>query len=131
MAKYSYPAVFEPEDKYYNVSFPDVSGVNTFGEGREDAMFMAQDALCLMLYSMEEDGKEIPPASDINSIEKPEGGFVSYITCDTQFYRDYYDNKLVNITVTIEGWLKRRAERAHINFSRVLRKALREELEIK
>ena len=131
MAKYSYPAVFEPEDKYYNVHFPDVRGAITFGEGREDAIFMAQDALCLMLYSMEEDGKEIPPASDINDIEKPEGGFVSYVSCDTQFYRDFYDNKLVNITVTIESWLKKAAQRAHINLSRVLRKALKEELGIK
>ena len=80
---------------------------------------------------MEEDGKEIPPASDINSIEKPEGGFVSYVSCDTQFYREFYDKKLINKTVTIESWLNKMAEKAHINFSRVLRKALKEELGIK
>ena len=131
MAKYMYPAVFEKDEDWYCIHFPDIPGANSQGEGVTDSLFMAQDALCLMLYSMEEDGREIPPASDINSIERPEGGFVSYVSCDTQFYREFYDNKLVNITVTIESWLKRRAERAHINFSRVLRKALREELEIK
>ena len=131
MAKYYYPATFSPDGKFIFVDFPDIPGCCTQGDNKEDALFMAQDALCLMLYSMEEDGKEIPPASDINSIEKPEGGFVSYVSCDTQFYREFYEKKLVNVTVPIEAWLRKAAQKAHINLSRVMRKALKEELGIK
>ena len=131
MAKYIYPCVFEPDGKYYCIDFPDVPGAVSQGEGMADAFMMAEDVLCLMLYNMEEEGRPIPLASDINTIEKPEGGFVSYVACDTQFYREFYDRKLVNKTVTIESWLNKMAEKAHINFSRVLRKALKEELGIK
>jgi predicted RNase H-like HicB family nuclease len=66
-----YPAVFEREDDVeykdvYNVSFPDVPGCFTFGEGIDDAMYMAQDALGLMLY----DEADLPKSSPIEDIKK-------------------------------------------------------------
>lgn len=50
--KVSYPAIFR-EDKedpsWINVSFPDIWGGVTCGKGMDDALFMAEDLLKLML----------------------------------------------------------------------------------
>lgn len=50
--KYSFPAIFKKDAQnpdYINVTFPDLIGVVTFGEGKEDAMYMAKDLLSAML----------------------------------------------------------------------------------
>ena len=49
---YKFPAIFErdlEDEKYINVTFPDLLGVVTFGEGMENAMEMAKDVLLSML----------------------------------------------------------------------------------
>ena len=61
MAKYVYPAIFSPsEDGEFTVSFPDVSGCYTEGDTLAEAMEQAKDALCLMLYDLEEREESIP-----------------------------------------------------------------------
>ena len=50
--KIAYPAIFEvdkEDSKFINVSFPDIWGGVTFGEGFDNAMYMAKDLLKLML----------------------------------------------------------------------------------
>ena len=86
--KYLYPAVFEKEGSKYCIYFPDIAGCNTFGENLQNAFEMAEDALCLMLYDMEENGKQIPSPSDIKKLRYEGNGFVSLISCDTDEYRD-------------------------------------------
>ena len=54
MAKYAYPAIFTKEENGYSVAFPDIDGCFTCGDTLPDAMEMAEDALCLMLYDREE-----------------------------------------------------------------------------
>lgn len=130
MAKYLYPAIFTKENEMYNVSFPDIPGCNTFGSNLQEAYDMAEDALCLMLYSMEEDGDEIPTASDITKLKHKSNEIITLISCDTISYREKNDKRLVNKTVTIEYWLNKMAEKANLNCSRLLRKAIREELGI-
>ena len=56
--------------------------------------------------------------------------FVSLVSCDTLEYRRYYDNKAVKKTLTIPNWLNVMSEKANVNFSAVLQKALMEELHI-
>lgn len=128
--KYVYPAIFTPEEEGFSVRFPDVDGCFTSGETLEEAMSMAQDALCLMLYDMEENQEEIPAASDVRGIEFEKGEFVSLVACDTLEYRRYYNNKAVKKTLSIPAWLNTMAEREDINFSSVLQKALKEELDL-
>ena len=86
--KYIYPAVFEydPNEKAYNVSFPDIRGCLTFGRSTKEAVKNADDALNLMLWSKEYDGEDIPMPSDINALTKPEQGFLSYVLADTEKY---------------------------------------------
>jgi antitoxin HicB len=63
--QFGYPAVFEAEDEGgFTVTFPDVPGAITFGETREEAYELAQDALAIMLESAVRDGRIPPPASE-------------------------------------------------------------------
>ena len=65
MAKYAYPAIFTKEETGYSVTFPDLEGCFSAGETLPEAMEMAADALCLVLYNKEKCGEVIPPESDV------------------------------------------------------------------
>ncbi len=87
MSKYIYPAVFKQEGEYFNVSFPDLPGCNTFGNGLKNSYYMAEDALALYLYTLEERNEDIPAPCDIALIPTEEGTFTSLVSCDTVSYR--------------------------------------------
>ena len=129
--KYAYTAVFTPEEKgAYSVHFPDIQGCYTCGDDMADAVEMAKDALCLMLYDMEQNKKTIPIASNPRDISLENNEFTSVVACDTEFYRRFYENKSVKKTLSIPMWLNERAERAQVNFSGILQEALKTHLNI-
>lgn len=130
--KYVYPAIFTPESCGYSVRFPDVHNCFTSGEDLADAMEMAEDALCMMLYEAEEAGAPVPAASTVAAAQAAAGQneFVSLIACDTIEYRKLNDNRAVKKTLSIPSWLNDMAERAGINFSGTLQEALRQQLNI-
>ena len=131
MAKYVYPAIFSPsEDGGFTVSFPDVSGCYTEGDTLAEAIEQAKDALCLMLYDLEEREESIPVPTRINDVVTESGDIVSIVACDTLEYRKFFDKKAVKKTLTIPNWLNTMAERADINFSAALQEALIEKLNI-
>ena len=131
MVKHVYPAIFtKEEDGKYSVMFPDIDNCFTGGDDMADAIEMAEDVLCLMLYDMEKDGRIIPTPSDCRVFGIDEASVVSLIRCDTDFYRRYYENKSVKKTLSIPMWLNERAERANVNFSGILQEALKEYLHI-
>ena len=129
MAKYVYPAIFSPsEDGGFTVSFPDVSGCYTEGDTLAEAIEQAKDALCLMLYDLEEREEAIPMPTGINDVTTEKNDIVSLVACDTLEYRKFFDKKAVKKTLTIPNWLNTMAERADINFSAALQEALIETL---
>ena len=131
--KYVFTAVFSKEPdtaETYNVTFPDLPGCNTFGDSLEDAISMAQDVLCLWLYHREQDELPIPTATPPSKIEVEGDEFITAISVDTGFYHRFYSEKLVKKTLNIPMWLNEQAERANINFSQTLQKALKSELHI-
>lgn len=131
MAKYVYPAIFSPsENGGFTVSFPDVSGCYTEGDTLAEAIEQAKDALCLMLYDLEEREESIPVPTRINDVVTENGDIVSLVACDTLEYRKFFDKKAVKKTLTIPNWLNTMAERADINFSVALQEALIEKLNI-
>ena len=76
MKLYKYTAVFIPEsgeDDVYNVTFPSFPEIATFGESKEEARFMAQDALELVILSRLEEGEIIP--SEKKPSKLPKGAF--------------------------------------------------------
>ena len=131
MAKYVYPAVFTSEaEGGYSISFPDVPGCYTGADTLEEGIAMAEDALCLMLYDMEESGREISEPSRMKDISVSENELVTLIACDTLEYRKFFNNKAVKKTLSIPAWLNTMAEREEINFSAVLQEALKAKLNI-
>lgn len=131
MAKYIYPAVFTLADEGgYSIRFPDIESCYTSAETLEEGLKMANDVLCLMLYEMEENGKAIPKASGIKAFNLAENEFATLVSCDTLEYRKFYNSKAVKKTLSIPAWLNTMAEKEDINFSAVLQKALKAELNI-
>lgn len=128
MAKYAYPAIFTREEEGYSVRFPDIEGCYTCGATIPEAIEMAEDALCLMLYDREEDGELIPPPSDLKAVQGDADALVSLVRCDTTEYRKYFDDRAVKKTLTIPNWLNTLAERSGVNFSAVLQDALKTQL---
>lgn len=130
MAKYIYPAVFTPEEGKFSINFPDIDGCYTCGDDLADGMEMAQDALALMLTHFEDEKREIPAASSINSVTINNDEFATYISCDTTVYRRLMNSTSVKKTLSIPSWLNDSAVAAGINFSQVLQDALKQQLNI-
>ena len=123
--KYAYPAIFTPEeDGGFSVVFPDLEGCFTCGDDMADALFMAEDALALVLYGYESDGRKIPVPSKMEDLKLNAGEFVNSVACDTMEYRKRFNNKAVKKTLTIPEWLNETAMAMNINFSQVLQDAL-------
>lgn len=132
MAKYAYPAIFTPEeDGTYSIDFPDLEGCYTCGDSIEDGLEMAEDALALVLYGYEKDGREIPAPSAPSALTLSGNEFVNYVACDTMAYRKMYNNKAVKKTLTIPEWLNEAASAMGLNFSQVLQEALLQKMQIK
>jgi predicted RNase H-like HicB family nuclease len=132
VAKYVYPALLEPNELGgYCVAFPDVQGAYTEGKTLAEAIEMAQDALCLMMYNHEEHNSKISPPTAIGELTPPVGGVATLVACDTNHYKRYFANKSVKKTVTIPARLNYEAEQAGVNFSVTLQNALREQLQLK
>ena len=89
-----YPACFFKEEKGYSVVFPDLNWLATFGETEEEAMEMAVECLAGYLFSLKQDGDEIPKASNrkdisIHEIAKEldadeQDAFVNVISVDVE-----------------------------------------------
>ena len=131
MAKYSYPAIFTPEgNDVYSVLFPDIDGCYTFGNSLINSIEMAQDALALMLFDHEIEGRPIPSPSNIKDIVTKENEFVTLILCDTIEYQKMHNKRAVKKTLTIPEWLNKAASAADLNFSQILQEALLQKLNL-
>lgn len=129
--RYIFPALFSPEnDGSYSVTFPDIDGCYTYGDSLDDALSMAEDALCLMLYDMEKDKAAIPEPTDINDLIRKPDEIATLVRCDTDFYRRFYKSKAVKKTLTIPEWLNEAAIAAGLNFSQILQDGLKEQLDL-
>lgn len=130
-SRYVYPAIFTPEENGgYSVLFPDLEGCYTCGDSLADSLEMAQDALALVLYGYEKDGRAIPAPSNRNDIDLKDMEFINYVACDTMTYRKKYNNRAVKKTLSIPEWLNEEATALGINFSQVLQDALKKQLNI-
>lgn len=129
--KLIYPVIIIPtgKDEYY-VKIPDMD-IGTQGTSIENAIDMARDAICLMAVDMQDDGKTLPPASEISAVtSEDKAAIITLVDADVSAYRRMLDNRAVRKNVTIPSWLNERAEKANINFSASLQRALKEDLGI-
>ena len=129
--RYVYPAIFRKDDNNtFLIFFPDIEMGGTVGNDIAHGMQMAEDFLCLALYQMEEDGSQIPTASEIKNCNAVDDDIVTLISVDTEDYRRFYENKQIKKSVTIPMWLNVAAKNANINFSQFMQQALKAELGI-
>lgn len=127
--KTAYPIVITKEADGYIVNIPDFD-IMTQGESIADSIDMARDAISLMGVQLEDEEKNIPSPSDIAKITVSDNGIVTLVDVDFAAYRRSIENRAVRKNCTIPSWLNEKAENAGINFSSVLQKALKEELNI-
>lgn len=126
--KYIYPAKFIKQKVGYTVDFIDFN-CTTEGDTLEKAIEMAQEAMGLFLDDL--NVSDIPKASlPFCAQNLAENEFISLIELDLDEYRKQYDSKAVKKTLTIPNWLNKKAEALNLNFSQILQKALKEELNI-
>jgi len=95
--RYIFPAVIYPPEQEgldYCVVFPDLD-VATQGETLEQALDMAKELLELTIFGLEEDGDQIPVASDPATlgIEQP-GAFTTLIVVNMPMVRTEMDLQL-------------------------------------
>ena len=86
-------------------------------------MEMARDAIGLMGIDYLDDGKEIPEPNS-KEIKARKEDIVTLVDVDFLEYRRKVDNKSVKKNCTIPYWLNVEAEKAGINYSKVLQDAI-------
>lgn len=120
--KGAYPIVLKRTDGDYYVIIPDFD-IGTQGETVVEAIEMARDAIGLVGIDMEDDGKNIPKPYS-SEIQEEEGDILTLVDVDFDEYRKKVDNKAVKKNCTIPYWLSVEADKAGINYSRVLQEAI-------
>lgn len=128
--QYVYPAVFTKQEESVSVTFPDLPGCVTSAPTVEEGFITAKEAMAQHLYTLEEDGVEIPEPSDVTAIHKEENQFVTVIEAWMPPFRKKMENQAVKKTLTIPKWLDDAAKSAGLNYSRILQDALKDELNI-
>ena len=120
---YNTCAFHKAEEGGFWVSFPDFPECMTQGDSMDEAYEMAIDALGLSLSSIEDEGTDIPKASEFETVD-PEDGILVIIEFDMAEYRRKHRSKAVKKTLSIPEWLNEAAVRENLNFSQILQEAL-------
>lgn len=133
-----YPACFIQEENGYSVVFPDLNHLATCGETLDEAQRMAVDCLAGYLYTLQEDGEPIPPASPMEKIrpeeicaelEVPsEDAFVSAVVVDVAEYAKNHFGKFMTISLTLPSSLYGESLERELDCAQVLEEALQEKL---
>ena len=134
MKKICYPCIFHPEEIGYSVSVPDFDKVNygcfTQGDTFEEACDMAFDAIGLCIEDILDSKMDLPIPTKPEELEKADGDFVVPVVFDMEKYQKTCKTKMVKKTLTIPEWLNALAEEQGVNFSKVLRNALANQLDV-
>ena len=127
--KTAYPVVFTKLVDGYAAHAPDFP-LDTQGDDIVEAIEMARDAIGIMGIDIEDDNKPLPKPSAIEDVLCEADEFVSMVDIDFTEYRKANERRIVRRNVSLPSWLNSEAEKAGINVSAVLQKALKQELQI-
>ena len=98
MEKRIYPAIFHKEEVGgYSVTLPDLPGCNTEGNDLAEALYMAQDALGLYLYSLKQDKEPLPQAMRPELLILDKDSSVTLVESDEVTYLKSNSNKTIFI----------------------------------
>lgn len=132
--KEAYPIFIKQSENDFLVFVPDWE-IYTEGSSFIDAIEMARDAIGLSGIVKEDDGIELPNASSYEAaVAKAKTdadadfdfstGILTMVDVDFVEYRRKNERRSVKKNCTIPYWLNIEAEKANINFSKVLQEAL-------
>jgi predicted RNase H-like HicB family nuclease len=128
--KYIYSAVLTPDQngaKYY-ARVPDLPGCVTTGHDLRDAIEQITDAASGWLVVAEDQGLDIPPATEQDALPHDHNCTFSLIQVDTIASRALTDTRAVRKNVSLPAWMADLAEKRGINCSQVLQEGLRSRL---
>lgn len=137
--KEAYPVYIAKYDKDFLVYVPDLD-IYTEGSSPADAIAMARDAICGKAVALEAEQVCLPAASDyemarektIRSADDEQfqysKGICTLVDVDLDEYRRKLENRSVKKNCTIPYRLSEAADKAGINYSRILQDALMEKL---
>ncbi|WP_077612345.1 type II toxin-antitoxin system HicB family antitoxin [Clostridium sp. Marseille-P2415] len=129
LKKGAYPIILKQSEEGYYVYIPDFD-IGTQGKSIADAMEMARDAIGLMGIDMEDEKKELPqPYSSQLKAERDD--IVTLVDVNFTEYRRKLDNRAVKKNCTIPYWMSVEADKAGVNYSRLLQDAITNVLEIR
>ncbi len=95
---------------------------------------MAVDCLAGYLYEAKLSNEKVAPPSALNEIDinveynDYAEAFVNIVSVDVELYAKEHFTKAVKKTLTIPKWLNDAAIAKHLNFSKILQEALKQEL---
>ena len=138
--KRAFPVMIKEDAGNYLVFVPDLA-IYTEGDSLVDAIEMARDAIGLKGVDIEDSGQTIPEGStreralelaraDADEDFDYSDGIMTFVDVDFTGYRNRMNNRAVKKNCTIPYWLCDAAEKAGINFSKVLQEALSQKLNI-
>ncbi|OUP19076.1 HicB family protein [Lachnoclostridium sp. An196] len=120
--KGAYPVILKRTDEGYYVEIPDFDS-GTQGATVAEAMEMARDAIGLIGIDLEDEKKEIPKPYS-KQFKITDDDIFTLVDVDFSEYRKRVDNKAVKKNCTIPYWMSVEADKAGVNYSRVLQDAL-------
>lgn len=127
---YSYIAILTFDDDGISIEFPDLPGCLSCADDMNEALLNAKEALGLYLFGLEEDGENIPDPTPIDRISLEKNQIPTVIQVFMPLVRQQVKPVNVKKTLTIPNWLNILAEENNINFSQLLQKALKEQLNL-
>ncbi len=130
--KYAYPIIISrTQHDGFNIVFVPDFNINTQGKGVEDAIDMARDAIGLTGITYQDDGLQLPTPSNINEIKKDhKDDILTLVDIDFKEFRRIEDLRSVKKNCTLPAWLNYKAEKAGVNFSKLLQEAIKQELNL-
>lgn len=127
---YVFPAILDFADDGISVEFPDLPGCLPCAMTQEEALKNAREAMGLHLWSMEDDGEQIPEPTMLTELKLATNQSAVLVDVWMPAVRDRLNNNTVNKNVTIPAWLDRLAKASGINYSAILQEALRLKLSV-
>jgi hypothetical protein len=130
-----YPLIITyTSDEYYEVNIPDFKlELGAYGETEEEAIEMAKSVIVSELELLEKEGKKYPKSSNIKDLTQniKENQYIVRLDFNLEYEKSLIKQVFKSRTVTLPTWLDMLAKNKNLNFSQILQKALKKELNIK
>jgi predicted RNase H-like HicB family nuclease len=127
--KTAYPIVITKGKKFLLASVPDCE-IDTQGENIVDAIEMARDAISIWCVGEQDAGRTLPIPSELSAVTHDSRDIITLVDVDIDAYRRKLDNRTIRKNVTIPSWINEQAELAGVNFSAILVRGLKQELQV-